>query len=104
MHYYSKAEAGAGGSWWISVPDRDGIVAAADDARQIVARAQEERGRRDAATRHGQAAVSRMPVFLRRIEPEAVLLCPDCAAAGTGRCCTTMAEPPHPKIAPEQGG
>jgi len=37
MHYYAIAEPGAGGSWWISFPDRDGIVAAADDARQIVA-------------------------------------------------------------------
>lgn len=41
MHYYAIAEPGAGGSWWISFPDRDGIVAAADDARQIVAQAQE---------------------------------------------------------------
>jgi hypothetical protein len=37
------------------------------------------------ATRHGQAAVSPCRYFFAApsIEPEAVLLCPDCAAAGT---------------------
>jgi predicted RNase H-like HicB family nuclease len=40
-HYYAIAEAGEGGSWWISFPGRDGIVSAADDARQIVSQAQD---------------------------------------------------------------
>jgi predicted RNase H-like HicB family nuclease len=40
-HYYAIAEAGEGGSWWISFPGRDGIVSAADDARQIVPQAQD---------------------------------------------------------------
>jgi len=41
MHYYAIAEPGEGGSWWISFPGRDGIVSAADDARQIVSQAQD---------------------------------------------------------------
>lgn len=41
MHYYAIAEAGEGGSWWISFPGRDGIISAADDARLIVAQAQD---------------------------------------------------------------
>lgn len=40
-HYYAIAEAGEGGSWWISFPGRDGIVSAADDAGQIVSQAQD---------------------------------------------------------------
>ena len=39
--YYAIAEAGDGGSWWISFPGRDGIVSAADDAGQIVQQAQD---------------------------------------------------------------
>ncbi len=41
QHYYAVAEAGEGESWWISFPGRDGIVSAADDARQIVQQAQD---------------------------------------------------------------
>ena len=41
LHYYAIAEAGDGGSWWISFPGRDGIVSAADDAGQIVQQAQD---------------------------------------------------------------
>jgi predicted RNase H-like HicB family nuclease len=40
-HYYAIAEAGDDGSWWISFPGRDGITSAADDAKQIVAQAQD---------------------------------------------------------------
>ena len=40
-HYYAVAEAADDGSWWISFPGRDGIVSAAEDARQIVATARE---------------------------------------------------------------
>ena len=40
-HYYAIVEAGDGGSWWISFPGRDGITSAADDAKQIVAQAQD---------------------------------------------------------------
>lgn len=40
-HYYAIAEAGENGSWWISFPGRAGIISAADDARQIVAQAQD---------------------------------------------------------------
>jgi len=40
-HYYAIAEAGEGGSWWVSFPDRDGLISAADDARQIVSQAQD---------------------------------------------------------------
>ncbi|HEX4174163.1 MAG TPA: hypothetical protein VHY82_17015 [Acetobacteraceae bacterium] len=40
-HYYAIAEAGESGAWWISFPGRDGIVSAADDAKQIVAQAQD---------------------------------------------------------------
>ena len=40
-HYYAVAEAGEGGSWWISFPGRDGIVSAAADAAQIVPQAQD---------------------------------------------------------------
>ncbi len=40
-HYYAIAEAGEAGAWWISFPGRDGIVSAADDARQIVSQAQD---------------------------------------------------------------
>ncbi len=38
-HHYAIAEAGEGDGWWITFPGRDGIVSAADDARQIVAQA-----------------------------------------------------------------
>jgi predicted RNase H-like HicB family nuclease len=38
---YAIAEAGDDGSWWISFPGRDGIISAADDAKQIVAQAQD---------------------------------------------------------------
>jgi hypothetical protein len=38
-HYYAIAEAGDSGSWRIT--GRDGIVSAADDAKQILAQAQE---------------------------------------------------------------
>jgi len=41
LHYYAIAGASEGGSWWISFPGRDGIVSAADDARQIVQQAQD---------------------------------------------------------------
>jgi len=41
QHYYAIAEAGDDGSWWISFPGRDGIISAVDDARQIVAQAQD---------------------------------------------------------------
>ena len=40
-NYYAIAEAGEGGSWWISFPGRDGIVSAADDARLIVSQARD---------------------------------------------------------------
>ena len=40
-HYYSIAERGDRGTWWISFPGRDGIVSAADDAAGIVAQAQD---------------------------------------------------------------
>jgi predicted RNase H-like HicB family nuclease len=40
-HYYAIAEPGEGGTWWISFPGRDGIVSAADDAREIVSQAQD---------------------------------------------------------------
>ena len=40
-HYSAIVEAGDGGSWWISFPGRDGITSAADDAKQIVAQAQD---------------------------------------------------------------
>jgi len=49
-HYYAIAEAGEGGSWWISFPGRDGIVSAADDARQIV---QQARDALESAAMHG---------------------------------------------------
>jgi predicted RNase H-like HicB family nuclease len=49
-HYYAIAEAGEGGSWWISFPGRDGIVSAADDARQIVRQA---RDALESAAMHG---------------------------------------------------
>jgi predicted RNase H-like HicB family nuclease len=51
MHYYAIAEAGEGGSWWISFPGRDGIVSAADDARQIVPQAQDAL---ESAAMHGR--------------------------------------------------
>jgi predicted RNase H-like HicB family nuclease len=41
LHYYAMAEAADGGSWWISFPERYGIVSAAEDARQIVRQAQD---------------------------------------------------------------
>jgi predicted RNase H-like HicB family nuclease len=41
QHYYAIAESGDDGSWWISFPGRDGIISAADDAKQIVAQAQD---------------------------------------------------------------
>jgi len=41
QRYYAIAEPGDDGSWWISFPDRDGIISAADDAKQIVAQAQD---------------------------------------------------------------
>lgn len=41
QHYYAIAEAGDGETWWISFPGRDGIVSAADSARQIVPQAQD---------------------------------------------------------------
>jgi hypothetical protein len=41
QHYYGIAEAGDDGSWWINVPGRDRIVSATDDAKQIVAHAQD---------------------------------------------------------------
>ena len=41
LQYYAIAEAGDGGTWWISFPGRDGIVSAAGDARQIVQQAQD---------------------------------------------------------------
>lgn len=40
-HYYAVAERGQDRTWWISFPDRDGIISAADDAGQIVAQAQD---------------------------------------------------------------
>ena len=40
-HYYAIAESGDDGSWWISFPGRDGIISAADDAKQIVPQAQD---------------------------------------------------------------
>ena len=43
-NYYAIAEAGEGGSWWISFPGRDGIVSAADDARLIVSQARDALG------------------------------------------------------------
>jgi predicted RNase H-like HicB family nuclease len=49
-NYYAIAEAGEGGSWWISFPGRDGIVSAADDARQIV---QQARDALESAAMHG---------------------------------------------------
>jgi predicted RNase H-like HicB family nuclease len=41
QHYYAIAESGEDGSWWISFPGRDGIISAADDAKEIVAQAQD---------------------------------------------------------------
>lgn len=41
QHYYAIAEAGDDGSWWISFPGRDGIISAANDAKQIVTQAQD---------------------------------------------------------------
>ena len=49
-HYYAIAEAGDDGSWWISFPGRDGIISAADDAKQIVAQA---RDALESASMHG---------------------------------------------------
>ena len=49
-HYYAIAEAGEDGSWWISFPGRDGIISAADDARQIVSQA---RDALESAAMHG---------------------------------------------------
>jgi predicted RNase H-like HicB family nuclease len=40
-HYYAIAEADDHGGWWITFPDRDGIVSAADDARKIVTQARD---------------------------------------------------------------
>ena len=44
QHYYAIAERGAGTTWWISFPGRDGITSAADDAGEIVAQAQDALG------------------------------------------------------------
>jgi predicted RNase H-like HicB family nuclease len=42
QHYYAIAEPSDDGkTWWISFPGRDGIISAADDAKQIVAQAQD---------------------------------------------------------------
>ncbi len=41
-HYYAIAERGQQGrTWWISFPGRDGIISATDDARDLVAQAQD---------------------------------------------------------------
>lgn len=41
VHYYAIAERGDDSTWWISFPDRPGIISAADDAEEIVAQAQD---------------------------------------------------------------
>ena len=41
LHYYAIAERGGGKTWWISFPGGDGIISAADKAREIVAQAQD---------------------------------------------------------------
>lgn len=40
-HYYAVAERGKDSTWWITFPDRPGIVSAADDAGEIVAQARD---------------------------------------------------------------
>ena len=46
LHYYAIAERGGGKTWWISFPGGDGIISAADKAREIVAQAQDALRRR----------------------------------------------------------
>ena len=76
-HYYAIAEAGEGGSWWISFPGRDGIVSAADDATQIVAQA---RDALESAAMHGGRLPPSIedgaapPVDLSEFQPPAMVV------------------------------
>ena len=40
-HHYAIAERGSGSTWWITFPDRLGVLSAADDPGEIVAQARD---------------------------------------------------------------